>query len=61
MAGKKENPLIGAFRAPVPEASPPDKPGEDKSKGQTQAVIDPKATGTAAPTKAAGGYERKGN
>ena len=52
MAGKKENPLIGAFRAPVPDASPPDKPGEDKSKGQTQAVIDPKATGTAAPTKA---------
>lgn len=52
MAGKKENPLIGAFRAPVPDASPPDKPGEDKSKGQTQTVIDPKATGAAAPAKA---------
>ena len=52
MAGKKENPLIGAFRAPVPDASPPDKTGEDKNKGQTQTVIDPKATGIAAPTKA---------
>jgi len=52
MAGKKENPLIGAFRAPVPGASPPGKASEDKDKGQPQAVIDPKAASAVAPAKA---------
>lgn len=30
MADEKKNPLIGAFRAPVPGAAPPAKPGEEK-------------------------------
>ena len=40
----KKNPLIGAFRAPVPGA-PPDKPAEEKKPVEPpKAAPDPKAT-----------------
>lgn len=49
MASKKENPLKGAFRSPVPGDSPP---WEDKKPaGPPKATPDSKATGTT-PTKA---------
>ena len=41
MANKKENPLIGSFRAPVPGEPPPAGPTEDKKPTEP-----PKATGT---------------
>ena len=48
----KKNPLIGAFRAPVPGA-PPDKPAEEKKPAEPpKAAVDPKAT-VAAPGKPA--------
>ena len=46
MANKKENPLIGSFRAPVPGEPPPAGPTEDKKPTEP-----PKATGTT-PAKA---------
>ncbi|NBI11662.1 hypothetical protein D1641_16950, partial [Colidextribacter sp. OB.20] len=49
MAAKKENPLKGAFRAPVPGEPPPAGPAEDKKPPKD--ALDPKATGTI-PTKA---------
>lgn len=43
----KKNPLIGAFRAPVPGA-PPDKPAEEKKPVEPpKAAPDPKATADA--------------
>ena len=47
MANKKENPLIGSFRAPVPGEPPPAGPTEDKKPTEPpKAAPDPKATGT---------------
>ena len=52
MANKKENPLIGSFRAPVPGEPPPAGPTEDKKPTELpKAAPDPKATGTT-PAKA---------
>ena len=52
MANKKENPLIGSFRAPVPGEPPPAGPTEDKKPTEPpKAAPDPKATGTT-PAKA---------
>ena len=51
MANKKDNPLIGSFRAPVPGEPPPAGPTEDKKPTEPpKAAPDPKATG-AAPSK----------
>ncbi len=49
MAAKKENPLKGAFHAPVPGEPPPAGPAEDKKLPKD--ALDPKATGTI-PVKA---------
>ena len=52
MAAKKENPLKGAFRAPVPGEPPPAGPAEDKKPPEPpKDALDPKATGTI-PVKA---------
>ena len=52
MAVKKENPLKGAFRAPVPGEPPPAGPAEDKKPSEPpKGALDPKATGTI-PVKA---------
>ena len=48
MASKKDNPLIGSFRAPVPDAPPPAGPAEGQKPAEPpKATPDPKATGTA--------------
>jgi len=58
MPAKKDNPLLGAFRAPVPDA-PPDKPAEERNPVEPpKAAPAPKASGTtpdkpAAPPKTA--------
>ena len=47
MASKKDNPLIGSFRAPVPDAPPPAGPAEGQKPAEPpKATPDPKATGT---------------
>ncbi len=57
MAAKKDNPLLGAFRAPVPGVPPPSGPAEGKDAAdQTKDAPDPKATSTT-PVKA--GEEKK--
>ena len=51
MATKKDNPLIGSFRAPVPDTPPPAGAiGEQKPAEPPKGAPDPKATG-ATPTK----------
>ena len=57
MASKKDNPLIGSFRAPVPDAPPPAGPAEGQKPAEPPKVTpDPKATGTA-PAKAGEGQK----
>ena len=52
MADKKDNPLIGAFRAPVPGVPPPGGPADGKKADEPpKPAPDPKATGTT-PAKA---------
>ena len=43
MSTKKDNPLIGSFRAPVPGEPPPAGPAEDKKPAEPSAP-DTKAT-----------------
>ena len=57
MASKKDNPLIGSFRAPVPDAPPPAGPAEGQKPAEPPKVTpDPKTTGTA-PAKAGEGQK----
>ena len=52
MPAKKDNPLIGSFRAPVPGAPPSAGPAEDKKPAELpKDAPDPKATGVT-PDKA---------
>ena len=47
MATKQDNPLIGSFRAPVPDSPPPAGAiGEQRPAEPPKAAPDPKATGT---------------
>ena len=53
MPAKKDNPLIGSFRAPVPDAPPSAGPSEDKKPAELpKDAPDPKATGVT-PAKTA--------
>ena len=57
MATKKDNPLIGSFRAPVPDTPPPARAiGEQKPAEPSKDAPDPKAVGTI-PAK--GGEDQK--
>lgn len=51
MANEKKNPLIGAFRAPVSDASPPPAPDPEKPTELSKATPDPKAAGAAVSAK----------
>ena len=57
MANKKDNPLIGSFRAPVPDTPPPAGAiGEQKPAEPPKTAPDPKATG-ATPVKGGEGQK----